>query len=76
MAAMQMSAALRYGLPMFLLSILVAVVLAIVALWGRFGLRRLKLAIYRLTLLSAVVMGVGHYRHALHRHGGGKFCTA
>jgi len=57
MAAMQMSAALRYDLPMFLLSILVAVVLAILALWVRFGLRRFRLAPLWLTLLSSLVMG-------------------
>ncbi|HEY0923875.1 MHYT domain-containing protein [Rheinheimera pacifica] len=57
MAAMQMSVALRYDLPMFLLSILVAVVLAIIALWVRFGLRRFNLAPHWLTLLSSVVMG-------------------
>ncbi|OBP16762.1 ATP-binding protein [Rheinheimera sp. SA_1] len=57
MAAMQMSAALRYDLPMFLLSILVAVVLAILALWVRFGLRRFNLAPHWLTLLSSLVMG-------------------
>lgn len=57
MAAMQMSVALRYDLPMFLLSILVAVVLAILALWIRFGLKRLNLAPQWLTLLSSLVMG-------------------
>ena len=57
MAAMQMAVALRYDLPMFLLSILVAVVLAIVALWVRFGLRRLRLQPWLLTLLSSLVMG-------------------
>jgi PAS domain S-box-containing protein len=57
MAAMQMSVALRYDLPMFLLSILVAVVLAIVALWIRFGLKRFNLAPQWLTLLSSLVMG-------------------
>lgn len=57
MAAMQMSVALRYDLPMFLLSILVAVVLAILALWVRFGLRRFDLASHWLTLFSSVVMG-------------------
>ncbi|WP_240224455.1 MHYT domain-containing protein [Rheinheimera hassiensis] len=57
MAAMQMSVALRYDLPMFLLSILVAVVLAIIALWVRFGLRRFNLAPHWLTLLSSMVMG-------------------
>ena len=57
MAAMQMSAALRYDLPMFLLSILVAVVLAILALWVRFGLRRFNMAPHWLTLMSSLVMG-------------------
>lgn len=57
MAAMQMSLALRYDLPMFLLSILFAVVLAILALWVRFGLRRFNMAPHWLTLLSSVVMG-------------------
>ena len=57
MAAMQMSTALRYDLPMFLLSILVAVVLAMLALWVRFGLSRFNLASHWLTLLSALVMG-------------------
>lgn len=57
MAAMQMSVALRYDLPMFLLSILVAVVLAIIALWIRFGLKRFNLAPQWLTLLSSLVMG-------------------
>ena len=57
MAAMQMSVALRYDLPVFLLSILVAVVLAIIALWIRFGLKRFNLAPAWLTLLSSLVMG-------------------
>lgn len=57
MAAMQMSIALRYDLPMFLLSILVAVVLAIVALWIRFGLKRFHLAPTWSTLWSSLVMG-------------------
>ncbi len=57
MAAMQMSAALRYDLPMFLLSIFVAVVLAILALWVRFGLKHFNLAPHWLTLLSSLVMG-------------------
>ncbi|MBZ9612404.1 MHYT domain-containing protein [Rheinheimera maricola] len=57
MAAMQMSVALRYDLAMFLLSIFVAVLLAVVALWVRFGLRHFNLAPHWLTLLSSVVMG-------------------
>lgn len=57
MAAMQMAVALRYDLPMFLLSILVAVVLAVLALWVRFGLRRFRLRPWLLTLLSSLVMG-------------------
>ncbi|WP_337841592.1 MHYT domain-containing protein [Rheinheimera sp.] len=57
MAAMQLSAALRYDLSIFALSILVAVVLAMLALWIRFGLKRLKLQPISLTLLAATVMG-------------------
>ena len=40
MAAMNMSAALRYDLPTFLLSIVVAVGLAVLSLWVRFRLSR------------------------------------
>jgi len=57
MAAMQMAPLLRYNPWMFALSILVAVVLAVIALWVRFGLRgrmRPNLAI----LVSGVVMGL------------------
>ena len=57
MAAMQMSVALRYDLLIFSLSIVVAVVLAIVALWVRFGLRRFNLRPHWLTLISSLVMG-------------------
>lgn len=57
MAAMQMSVALRYDLATFLLSILVAVGLAMLAIWIRFGLKRLQLAPHWLTLLSSLVMG-------------------
>lgn len=57
MAAMQMALALRYDLPMFLLSIVVAVVLAVLALWVRFGLKRFNMSSIALTLLSALVMG-------------------
>ncbi len=57
MAAMQMAPLLRYNPWMFALSILVAVVLAVIALWVRFGLRgrmRPNLAI----LVSGLVMGL------------------
>ena len=57
MAAMQMAVALRYDLLMFLLSIVVAVVLAVIALWVRFGLKRFNLPATALTLISALVMG-------------------
>jgi PAS domain S-box-containing protein len=50
MAAMQMAPALRYDPVMFGISIIVAVVLAILALWVRFRLRKM--------LVSAVVMGL------------------
>lgn len=57
MAAMQMAVYLRYDLPTFLLSIVVAVVLAMVSLWIRFGLTRLRISAGWLTLASGVVMG-------------------
>ena len=50
MAAMQMAPALRYDPVMFGVSIIVAVALAILALWVRFRLQRM--------LISAVVMGL------------------
>ena len=57
MAAMQMALDLRYDPFMFGLSIVVAVVLATLALWIRFGLRSLKLPRFVLGGISATVMG-------------------
>jgi PAS domain S-box-containing protein len=60
MAAMVMSPLLRYDIFFFLLSILVAVVLAMLALWIRFGLRRLgfgRLSPLQLDVVSGAVMG-------------------
>lgn len=57
MAAMQMAVALKYDLATFILSIVVAIVLAMLAIWIRFGLKRLQLAPLWLTLLSGIVMG-------------------
>jgi PAS domain S-box-containing protein len=57
MAAMQMALDLRYDPFMFGLSIVVAVVLATLALWIRFGLRGLRLPRAVLASISAVVMG-------------------
>ncbi len=60
MAAMQMSAALRYDPWMFALSIVVAVGLAMLALWVRHGLAR-RLPRYdgwRLTWAAGAVMGL------------------
>jgi PAS domain S-box-containing protein len=57
MAAMQMELALHYDPFMFGLSIVVAVVLATLALWIRFGLRTLRLPRAVLGSLSATVMG-------------------
>ena len=59
MAAMRLGLELRYDPAMFALSIVVAVVLATLALWIRFGLRSLRARLdhnMRL-LLSAIVMG-------------------
>ena len=59
MAGMRMGLELHYNLPVFLLSIVVAVVLATLALWVRFGLSSLshRLSENRRILLAAVVMG-------------------
>ncbi|MTV37404.1 MHYT domain-containing protein [Duganella radicis] len=57
MAAMQTALDLRYDPFMFGLSIVVAVVLATLALWIRFGLRTLKLPRAVLGGASATVMG-------------------
>ena len=59
MAAMRMDLALRYDPAMFALSIMVAVVLATLALWIRFGLRNLRRRLHRHVhgLISASVMG-------------------
>ncbi|MYM71190.1 PAS domain S-box protein [Duganella sp. FT134W] len=57
MAAMEMALQLRYDPVMFALSIVVAVVLATLALWIRFGLRTLRLPRAVLGALSAAVMG-------------------
>lgn len=58
MAAMQMESLLRYDVWMFLLSIVVAVVLAILALWIRAGILRFLPMMGSYSLLaSALVMG-------------------
>ncbi len=59
MAAMQMNLELRYDPAMFALSIVVAVVLATLAIWIRFGLRNLRGRLHRhlLGLISGSVMG-------------------
>jgi PAS domain S-box-containing protein len=57
MAAMQMAPLLRYDPYWFALSILVAVVLAILALWVRFGLRG-RLSSGKAIMASGVVMGL------------------
>ncbi|MNK55748.1 Sensory/regulatory protein RpfC [compost metagenome] len=60
MAAMQTSLALRYEPWLFALSLLVAVTLAMLALWVRFGLSAMRQRLSPLAslLLSSVVMGL------------------
>ncbi len=59
MAAMHMEAVLRYDLAWFITSIVVAVVLAMLALWIRFGLRnRARFSSTQATLLAGVIMGL------------------
>jgi PAS domain S-box-containing protein len=60
MAAMQMAPDLRYDPVTFALSILIAVLLAMLALWARFGMQRfLNLAAgdIRLDLIAGAIMG-------------------
>ena len=61
MAAMQMAPLLRYDLPMFVLSIVVAVVLAMLSLWIKFGITaatKAKRLLGRHVLLASIVMGM------------------
>ncbi len=58
MAAMRMTAYLKYDPVFFGLSILVAIVLAIISLWVRFGLLELKLSAQYLTIIAGSVMGL------------------
>lgn len=60
MAAMQMAVQLRYDPFFFALSIFVAVIMAFLALWIRFGIQSLQASLpgWQLNLLSGIVMGV------------------
>jgi len=59
MAAMQMAPVLHYDPLMFALSILLAVLLAMLALWARFGMQRLfSRSALVLDLLSGTIMGL------------------
>lgn len=57
MAAMEMTAFLRYDPWLFALSIIVAVILAIVSLWVRFGLEGLRLGSQWPSIIAACTMG-------------------
>jgi NO-binding membrane sensor protein with MHYT domain len=78
MAGMRMGLELRYDHLMFGLSIVVAVVLATLALWVRFGLSQPVAPPERRAPPSAGSRrdGLRHRRHALHRHGGRAFRRA
>lgn len=60
MAAMQMAVQLRYDAGYFALSIVVAIIMATLALWIRFGVRswQNRLPNWQLNLLSGIVMGL------------------
>ena len=61
MAAMEMASSLRYDAVMFAISIVVAVALAILSLWLRFGLSRfwnLKTSSLKVNVISGLVMGL------------------
>ncbi len=58
MASMQMAPLLRYDLAIFVLSIIVAISLAMVSLWVRVGLLRVwKLKDWQANLVASIVMG-------------------
>ncbi|MBF0263895.1 MAG: response regulator [Gammaproteobacteria bacterium] len=58
MAAMRMDAFLRYDTSLFVLSIIVAIVLAMLALWVRYGISRILPKLKKYTIfISALVMG-------------------
>ena len=60
MAAMEMAPLLRYNLSMFIVSIVVAITLAILALWISFGLTansRLQMSHNKKMMVSSLVMG-------------------
>jgi len=59
MAAMHMDAVLRYDLGWFITSIVVAIVMAMLALWVRFGLRnRGRFNNTQITIMAGVIMGL------------------
>ncbi|NLC37617.1 MAG: PAS domain S-box protein, partial [Alcaligenaceae bacterium] len=58
MAAMQTPLQMRYEPFTFVLSILVAIVLAIIALWMRYSLRQTSLPAFLRVLISGAVMGL------------------
>ena len=66
MAAMLMPAELHYDRVLVALSVVIAIGASIAALWLSF-----RTAVVWQRILAAIVMGVGHFGHALHRHGGG-----
>merc|ERR1712000_579083 len=59
MAAMEMAPLLRYNLPVFALSIVVAVLLAMLSLWIKFGLKRFAISrgFKGTRVIASVVMG-------------------
>ena len=59
MAAMRLNGMIRYDIKLFILSILVAIILATLALWIKFGLQSLQTRWNTgVTIASAVVMGL------------------
>ena len=61
MAAMQMAPLLRYDPTYFILSVVFAVVLAVIALWVRFGAKNiswLQLSEFKLNVLCSIILGL------------------
>jgi NO-binding membrane sensor protein with MHYT domain len=76
MAAMQTSLTLHYQPWLFALSLVVAVVMAMLALWIRFGHAFPRLPIQCCAARQQRGDGPGHFRHAATRHAGGALPAA
>ena len=73
MEAMRLPAMCHYSAGLVVLSVVLAIVISLVALWLTFQLRDETAGIGWRKLAGAAADGHGDSRHALHRHGRGHF---